>query len=172
MMKFSKRVWQIAAIFLWIPSLLCLAADDDEQKGKADFLPVNFGDGKVYRFMGGDVNRGKEAFAKLNCNQCHHVAGVNDIPAPKGKRRLNLALAGEERFVKRYEDIITAITNPRHVIQEQYKAILSKAEIDGEVEPFMPDLTDFMTAKQLIDLTAFLDAAYDKKIESYVSGKD
>ncbi len=133
-------------------------------------LPVNFVEGKVFRFMGGDPARGKEVFAKLNCTQCHFVEGVDDLPDPKGKRRLNLSLAKEVRFVKRYEDIITAITNPRHVMNEQYKSILSKAELAGDVEPFMPDLSDFMSAKQLIDLVTFLDAVYDAQLPTYVPG--
>jgi|GEM_PF-959457 len=140
--------------------------------GPKDYpLPVNFIEGKVFRFMGGNAASGKEAFSKLNCNQCHHVEGVEDLQKPKGKRRLNLVLGKEVRFVKRYEDIITAITNPRHVMNEQYKAILSKAELAGEMEPFMPNLSDFMSAKQMIDIVTFLDAAYDAKQASYLPGE-
>ncbi len=134
-------------------------------------LPVNFIEGKVFRFMGGNTARGKEAFTKLNCNQCHHVEGIEDLPKPKGKRRLNLVLAKEIRFVKRYEDIITAITNPRHVMNEQYKSILSEAELAGEMEPFMPNLSDFMSARQMIDIVTFLDAAFDEKQPSYLPGE-
>jgi len=153
---------------------LCLATGLLHRPASAgpdeSLLPVNFGEGKVFRFLGGDPVAGKEAFAKLNCTQCHRVEGVNDLPDPKGKRRLNLSLAKEVRFVKRYEDIITAITNPRHVMNEQYKSILSNTELAGDVEPFMPNLSDFMTAKQLIDLVTFLDAAYDAKQPNYLTG--
>jgi hypothetical protein len=98
--------------------------------------------------------------------QCHTVKNVL-TDEPKGKRRLQLELGAEQRFVKNYEDIITAITNPKHVIQEQYREILSKAELAGGIEPLMPDLTKDMSARQLIDLVVFLDQAYLESLKGY-----
>jgi len=124
-----------------------------------------------FRFRGGNPDRGQQAFTLLNCNQCHTVKNVN-VPAPRGKRRLDLQLASELRFVKGYQDLILAITSPRHVMNEQYQAILTNAELQGEVEPFMPDLTDHMTAKQLMDLTAFLNRVYARELPSYQAPSD
>lgn len=124
-----------------------------------------------FQFRGGNAERGQQAFATLNCIQCHTVANVN-VPAPGEKRRIDLKLASELRFVKRYEDIILAITSPRHVINEQYRAILSNTELQGAVEPLMPDLTDHMTAKQLMDLTAFLDQTYRAALPDYARPTD
>lgn len=122
---------------------------------------------KGFRFRGGNAEQGKEAFASLNCIQCHTVSGV-EVPEPKGKRRFNLKLAEESRFVKRYEDIVLAITNPRHVVSERYRAILTDAEAQGEIEPFMADLTNDMSARQLMDIVAFLDEVYSKALtDSY-----
>jgi len=119
-----------------------------------------------FRFPGGEVDDGREAFIALNCLQCHTVAKT-ELPDPKSQRRIELNLAGQVRFVKRYEDLVIAITNPRHVVTEQYRAILTGAEASGGIEPVMPDLTKDMSARQLMDLTAFLDAAYRAGQESY-----
>jgi L-cysteine S-thiosulfotransferase len=119
-----------------------------------------------YRFPGGDAMDGRESFIGLNCVQCHSIEKV-DLPDPKGNRRLELTLANEIRFVKNYEDLITAITNPKHVVTEQYRAILSKAEIQGSIEPLMPDLTNDMSARQLMDIVAFLDEIYRNALPDY-----
>ncbi len=115
---------------------------------------------KGFRFPGGDSEFGREAFISLNCVQCHSVTGVL-LPDPKGKRLLNLPLGEVPRFARKYEDLIVAITNPRHVVAEQYKAILEDAEVKGGIEPMMPELTEDMTARQLMDLVAFLSEVYE-----------
>jgi len=122
--------------------------------------------GKSFRFPAGEVEAGKEAFTSLNCIQCHTVANV-ELADPKGNRRLELMLAKETRFVKSYGDLITAITNPKHVVTEQYRAILTDEELKGSIEPLMPDLTVDMSARQLMDLVAFLDAAYRGGLSGY-----
>lgn len=122
--------------------------------------------GKAFRFPGGEVEAGREAFTSLNCIQCHTVANV-ELTDPKGNRRLELMLAKEKRFVKSYEDLITAITNPKHVVTEQYRAILTDEELKGGIEPLMPDFTIDMSARQLMDLVAFLDAAYRGGLSGY-----
>jgi len=128
-MKRSVVISCVVALFaFWIPHSNSLAAD--------------------FRLPGGDKARGKEVFVSLNCNQCHTVYGT-DVNEPKGKRRLNLPLAGEERFVKSYEDLIIAITNPQHVVTERYREILTGPEQAGEIKAFMPDLTNDMSVRQL-----------------------
>lgn len=121
---------------------------------------------KGFRFRGGDPQDGRRAFSTLNCIACHSVKGV-DLKEPSGERLINLELALETRFVKRYEDIILAITNPRHVITEQYGKILTDAELQGGIDPLMPDLTKDMSAEQLIDLTAFLHSVYAEELPDY-----
>ena len=119
-----------------------------------------------FRFPGGESEIGKGVFVSLNCNQCHTVAKT-ELPDPKTPRRIELNLAGQTRFVKRYEDLVIAITNPRHVVTEQYRAILTGAEASGAIEPLMPDLTKDMSVRQLMDLTAFLDEAYRAALPEY-----
>jgi sulfur-oxidizing protein SoxX len=121
---------------------------------------------KGFRFPGGEAEAGREAFLKLNCVQCHTVA-KGGLPEMKAPRRLEVSLGNTAGFVKKYEDIITAITNPKHVIAERYKAILAKNGQDGSVEPLMPDLTKDMSARQLMDIVTYLDEAFQKSSADY-----
>lgn len=119
-----------------------------------------------FRFGGGDIENGKITFSSVGCNVCHPVKGVEIPKAPKP--RLELSLAQELRFVKGYEDLLTAITNPRHVMNERYRALLEQSVGGaGDVEPFMPNFVESLTVKQLIDLAAFLDAAYKEALPAY-----
>lgn len=140
-------------LFLALPLSGLFSADPASQAGG-------------YRFPGGDAATGREAFLRLNCVQCHSVNQV-ELPEPKGKRRLDLTLANEIRFVKNYEDLVTAITNPKHVVTEQYRAILTQAEVQGGIEPLMPDFTNEMSVRQLMDIVSFLDEIYRSALPGY-----
>jgi hypothetical protein len=123
-------------------------------------------EGKPFRFPGGDREAGEKAFVSLNCTKCHTVAEVN-LAEPQGERILELELGAHPRFVKNYEDLIRAIVNPKHVVNEQYKSILTESELSGGIEALMPDLTKDMSARQLVDLVVFLDQAYKGSLDGY-----
>jgi hypothetical protein len=123
-----------------------------------------------FRFQGGNVSQGKITFERMSCTRCHLVKGV-DLALPEEKRLLTLTLGEKIRFAKRYEDIVTAISNPQHVVTKQYSAMLSNAEANGEIAAFMPNLTNEMTVRQLMDLAAFLDKAYTSDLKGYTSTK-
>ncbi len=127
---------------------------------------LSAGERKPFRFPGGNVEEGQKAFVALNCVKCHTVTDAN-LAEPPGKKILELELGAHPRFVKSYEDLITAIINPKHVVSEQYKAILTNSELSGEIEALMPDLTKDMSARQLVDLVAFLDRAYKGSLADY-----
>jgi len=128
-------------------------------RGEGNREPASF------RFNGGDAEKGREAFVALQCTQCHIIQGVELLKPVK--RRLDLSLASEPRFVKRYEDLITAITSPKHVVTERYKAVVEQVEPNTDVEPFMPSLSENMSARQLIDLVTFLHDCYSKTHPGY-----
>jgi hypothetical protein len=117
------------------------------------------------RLPQGSPDAGREAFVELRCIQCHSVQGVDLKHAELGSR-INLQLASAERFVRTYADLFTAISNPRHVVRQQYGALLRGPE-GSEAEPFMQDLTRTMTVRQLIDLVAFLDERYAASVPGY-----
>mgnify|MGYP005647372265 FL=1 len=70
-----------------------------------------------FRFpiLSGDIERGQEAFLRLECNQCHVVSGV-DLPVFSGPRPVTVELGGELYFAKTYGDLATSIIKPDHVI--------------------------------------------------------
>ncbi|MDF2375780.1 MAG: c-type cytochrome [Verrucomicrobiales bacterium] len=123
-------------------------------------------DKPLFRFPGGDVAAGEKAFVALNCVKCHTVAGAN-LAEPKGEKILELELGANPRYVKNYEDLIRAIVNPKHVVNEQYRAILTESDLSGGIEALMPDLTKDMSARQLVDLVVFLDRAYKGSLAGY-----
>ena len=121
---------------------------------------------KGFRFPAGEAEAGREAFIKLNCIQCHGVSKT-DLPAVNGTKLLQIKLGSKLIGAKKYEDIVFAITNPKHFLTERYKELLSKAELQGSIEPLMPDLTKDMSAKQLMDIVTFLDSVYRKEQPEY-----
>ena len=129
-------------------------------------LSVQGEDGATFKFTGGDAERGKMAFQNLNCIQCHQVKGVEFERKPE-KRILSLSLGKEIRFVKNYQNILTAITNPQHVVTKQYAEMLSAAELAGGIEAFMPKMTQDMSVEQLIDIALFLHEVYSTDLDGY-----
>jgi len=119
------------------------------------------------RLPPGFADAGREAFVELRCIHCHSVRG-EDLKHEELGSRINLPLASSERFVRTYADLFAAITNPRHVVREQYGALLRGPE-GSEAEPFMTDLTGTMTVRQLLDLVAFLDARYTASVPGYTT---
>jgi sulfur-oxidizing protein SoxX len=121
---------------------------------------------KGFRFPAGEAEAGREAFIKLNCIQCHSVAKT-ELPTAKPASRLQITLGSKLIGAKKYEDIIYAITNPKHFLTERYRDLLSKTELQGSIEPLMPDLTKDMSARQLMDIVTFLDSVYRKEQPEY-----
>jgi len=113
----------------------------------------------------GDPDQGLKALVNLRCIHCHTIKNTPIQDGELGKR-LDLTLGAELRFVRSYPDLITAITNPRHVVQKQYSQLLDPAQ-QAEAEPFMLDLTTTMTVRQLIDLVSFLDQIYAANLPTY-----
>ena len=74
-----------------------------------------------FRFpiLDGDIQEGRDAFVRLECNQCHVVDGVQ-LPAFSGPRPVTVELGGEMYFAKTYGDLVTSIINPDHVLSDEY----------------------------------------------------
>lgn len=117
--------------------------------------------GRGFQLPDGDINKGREAFVQLGCNQCHTVAGV-DLGATSAPGPVQFSLGGEVYRVKTYGQLVTAIINPSHIVSPQYKA-----QMQSSGQPPMPDLTKTMTVRQMIDVVAFLHAHYTKVYPNY-----
>lgn len=113
-----------------------------------------------FRFpvLQGDIQRGQQAFASLECHQCHVVDGV-DLPDYEGTRLFAVNLGGDLIFAKTYGDLVTSIINPDHVISDQYLGQLPvQARRSMSSSPMY--VKEEMTVAQLIDVVAFLNSRY------------
>ena len=113
-----------------------------------------------FRFpiLSGDIERGQEAFLRLECNQCHQVNGV-EITNYAGPRPVTVELGGEIYFAKTYGDLVTSIINPDHVVSEEYLRQLPRdARRQTTSSPMY--LKEEMLVTELIDIVAFLNSRY------------
>jgi sulfur-oxidizing protein SoxX len=111
----------------------------------------------LVHFPLGNVQRGREAFAALECNACHRVEGI-ERATRAGAAPLDVALGGHTPRIETYGDIITAIVNPSHRLARSYRAAAGRDGLSPMAAEF---LNDVMTTQQLVDIAAFLRTEYD-----------
>lgn len=111
--------------------------------------------GLGFRLPDGDATRGRQAFVDLNCNACHQVKGV-DPPDQGGGD--GIPLGGRTVRVQTYGELVTAVINPSHRLAPGYPR--EKVASNGESLMANANLNDVMTVRQLTDLVAFLQSAY------------
>ncbi len=112
--------------------------------------------GAGFRIPEGSVEMGKMTFVNLECINCHSIAGVTDLVEPVRPRDIHVVLGGETTRVKTYGQLVTSIIYPSHIIRPQYRS--SYVDRDGNSE--MPDFTENMSVRQMIDLVTFLETTY------------
>lgn len=102
----------------------------------------------------GDVARGKAAFVELGCATCHEVSG-GGLPQPTIQPPVPVILGGEVN--RRLSDgyLVTSMMDPSYRL-----APYPKDQITVAGHSRMPQYADRMTARQLIDVVAFLQAQY------------
>lgn len=104
----------------------------------------------------GDPAAGQATFIRLQCQQCHSVAGLT-LPGQSGPNRdIDVVLGGEVTKVRTYGDLVTSIINPSHRIMPNPRQALA----DGDVSR-MRVYNDVMTVRELVDLVTFLQARYE-----------
>ncbi|GJM04666.1 MAG: hypothetical protein DHS20C09_06570 [marine bacterium B5-7] len=111
----------------------------------------------------GDIENGKQAFIDLNCHQCHTITDVELPRFALETPLINIELGGKVHRVKSYGELITAITNPDHVISNKHLLQLSESAQNSP----MPSLNDDMSVTQLIDLITLLNSQYTRLIREY-----
>lgn len=112
----------------------------------------------------GDVDRGKLAFVTLGCNKCHTVTGI-EFPEHEDQWQKTIQLGGEVYRVKNYGELVTSITNPDHVLTDQFQKGQDK-DVKMDLS-LMPILIEEMTVKELLDLVTFLGKQYKEKHPEY-----
>jgi hypothetical protein len=106
-----------------------------------------------FRLPDGDIERGKIAFVALQCNACHHVAGV-EFAAPLASPPTGVVLGGRTTIQPTDGELVTAIINPSHSISHRLGNVTSQGVSR------MGDFNESMTVQQLIDLVAFLHSVH------------
>lgn len=111
-----------------------------------------------FRLPDGEVGAGREAFVRLNCHQCHTVAGDS---LPKGQLAdvITVPLGGEVVRVRTYGQLVTSVINPQHIINPAYRGKYT----DPAGRSLMPDYNQTMTVRELVDLVAYLQSRYKLK---------
>jgi hypothetical protein len=145
-------------IFLAAISLFLNSCGDQEERIEAR-------KNRGFRLPGGDEERGRETFIRLDCHQCHLVEGA-DLPEVAETSGVRHALGGEVVKVKSYGELVTAIIQPQHVVSPDYLATIQHAERAGFKSP-MPEYNETMTVRQMTDLVVFLHAHYKKYVPAY-----
>ncbi len=119
-----------------------------------------------FRLPEGSIWKGKTAFVELGCIQCHSIEGEDLIPELEAPRKVHVVLGGEVTRVKTYGQLVTSIINPSHVISATPKAEFT----DTDGNSLMPDFSEEMTVRQMIDIAEFLQARYEVVIPSHAYG--
>lgn len=93
--------------------------------------------------------------AALECNGCHSVQGVQMPPA---EQRLEVVVSLGGSVPRDMTDgyLVSAILNPSY-----HLAAYPKAEVSVSGKSKMPEYAERLTARQLIDLVAFLQSRYE-----------
>ena len=140
--------------WMWIVLLICLLIL---------LLPVGCGpmekSGIGFRLPEGNVEQGKLAFLELDCIRCHSIAGEDATRDVEMPRDIHVVLGGETTRVKTYGQLVTSVIYPDHIILPKYRADF--VDRDGNSE--MPDMTEDMTVRQLIDVVTYLQSTYKLK---------
>ncbi len=131
----------VARIVALLLSIACLAGCATEGGG--------------FTLPAGNAERGKQAFLKFRCFDCHQVHGV-DLPTAEEPDQVIVKLGGEVSQEKPYADLVTGIINPSHRLAAGYDPNL--VAHDGKSR--MTVYNDVMTVSQLIDVVAFLQEHY------------
>jgi len=125
--------------------------------------PMNEKSPMGFRLPEGNVENGKAAFIRLGCIQCHLVDGEQSMPEPAEARKVFVTLGGEVKRVKTYGQLVTSIINPSHDIERKYR----DKYVDSEGKSIMPDFSEKMTVREMIDIVEYLQAQYELVIPDY-----
>ena len=101
-----------------------------------------------------NLERGRQAFSDLGCPACHRVVNLN-LPSPTVQPAVPVVLGGE--IDRKLSDayLVTAMISPSHQL-----ALYPKEQVTSGGMSRMPNHTDKMSVRQMVDLVAFLQSRY------------
>ncbi len=103
----------------------------------------------------GDVASGQQTFLKLRCNDCHSIAGLDELREGV-EPVMTVPLGGETTHINTYGELVTSIINPSHRISRNHPS--TSIEENGQSK--MRNYNDTLTVTEMINLVAFLQAQY------------
>jgi hypothetical protein len=128
-------------------SMVLLGACDEQTRAAREFsLPE------------GNPETGKVVFIQMQCNACHHLDDIAQLPVSDGNN-ISIKLGGQVTRIRSYGDLVTSIINPSHKIAQSYEP----QNTDAEGHSTMRNYNDMMTVTQLVDLVSFLEPQYSLK---------
>jgi hypothetical protein len=104
----------------------------------------------------GDLKAGEVVFTSLECNSCHSLPNIAQLPDVNG-HEISVQLGGKVSRIKTYGELVTAIINPSHRIAQP--GVPQHVLADGQSA--MRNYNDVMTVSQLTDLVSFLQTQYE-----------
>ena len=116
--------------------------------------------GKGFTLPDGDVAMGKATFEELQCNACHSIEGVDQLPTADPEGTKKIALGGEVPRIQTYGELVTSIINPSHRLASGY----APEDVSVSGESTMKNYNDVMTVDELINIVAFLQSKYELKV--------
>ena len=139
---------------LYVSAAFLLAAAAGCQSGR-------YSNGGLALPADGDPERGRASFIALECYKCHQVADAR-LPQAEVAPELVLPLGGvvDRRLSDAY--LVTSMINPNHELAPYPKSLVTTGGISR-----MPPYADRMTARQIVDIVAFLQANYRVRNPEY-----
>lgn len=104
----------------------------------------------------GDANVGRELFVDYACNDCHSVAGHEEMREGVWAS-MDVPLGGATTHIATYGELVTSVINPSHRVSERYDT----DEFVDEGESVMRNYNQVMSVADLVDLVTFLQEQYD-----------
>jgi cytochrome c2 len=136
------------AVLLCLAGLFMAGCGQDPKSGRGLVLPE------------GDPQAGEEAFVRLHCNDCHQVAGREDLRT-RVEPLMTVTIGGKTTRISTYGELVTSVINPSHKISRYYRTAPYSKEGVSE----MRNYNEILTVAQLSDLVAFLQDQYE--LEAY-----
>jgi cytochrome c2 len=104
----------------------------------------------------GDAAAGEAAFVRLHCNDCHAVAGRDDL-RENVDPTMSVGLGGKTTRIQTYGQLVTSVINPSHRISQRYST--EPVAVDGVSR--MRNYNDVMTVTEMTDIVTFLQEQYE-----------
>ena len=146
-MNLAQKVFSIVCVLFGLVVVFLLGYNINSEKSE----------GYGFSLPPGNAEAGKQTFVDLKCSHCHTVYGDADFSRPDSYKDLVVPLGGEVRVVKSYGELVTAIIHPSQSIRPD----VNKQYVDAEGKSIMPDFSNVMTTRQMIDLVTYLEQHYE-----------